>query len=84
MKPDITRTRSHVAVRLASEIVLIAGSVWLFSISITELIRSFTVYPGYEVAFVRGTTLLLLMLAAAMAFMGVKMIRSSKSRWIEG
>lgn len=84
MKLGLMRPRSRVAVRLASEIVLTAGSVWLFSISITELVRSFTVYRGYEVALVRGTALLLLMLAAAMAYLGVKMIRSSRSRWIEG
>lgn len=84
MKPEMMRSRSHVAVRLASEIVLIAGSIWLFLISIAELVRSFTVYRGYEVALVRGTALLLLMLAAVMAYLGVKMIRSSRSRWIEG
>jgi hypothetical protein len=75
------RAPSHVVVRLAGEIVLIAGSVALFSISIIELVKSFTAYPGYEAALVRGSALLLFMLAAAMATMGAKMIRSSRSRW---
>ncbi|CAN5815673.1 hypothetical protein BH23ACT4_BH23ACT4_13910 [soil metagenome] len=84
MNPQFVRPRSHVVVRLASEIVLIAGSVWLFSIAITELIRSFTIYRGYEVPLIRGPALLLLLLAAVMAYMGAKMIRSSRSRWFEG
>jgi hypothetical protein len=78
---ETVRAPSHVVVRLAGEIVLIAGSVALFSISIIELVRSFAVYPGYEVALVRGSALLLFMLAAAMATMGARMIRSSRSRW---
>lgn len=80
MKQEIMRLWSHAAFRLASEIVLIAGSVWLISISMTELVRSFTVYRGYEVALVRVTVLLVSLVAAAMGYLGVKLIRSSSNR----
>lgn len=77
MKQSIIRVWAHAASRLVSEIVLIAGSVGLVSMSMIELVKSFTVYRGYEVGLVRVTALLVLLVAAAMAYLGVKLIRSS-------
>lgn len=80
MRQSIMRVWSHTAVRLVSEFVLIAGPVLLVSMSITELVKSFTVYRGYEVGLVRVTALVFLLVAAAMAYLGVKLIRSSRDR----
>lgn len=80
MRQSIMRVWSHAAVRLVSEFVLIAGSALLVSLSITELVKSFTVYRGYEVGLVRVTALVFLLVAAAMGYLGVKLIRSSRSR----
>lgn len=80
MKQSIVRGWSHPASRLVSQVVLIAGSVGLFVMSINELVKSFTVYQGYEVGLVRVTAILVLLVAAAMAYLGVRMIRSSRSR----
>lgn len=80
MRQSIIRVRSHTAFKLVSEVVLIAASFWLVSMSITELVKSFTVYQGYEVGLVRVAALLFLLLAAAMGFLGLKLIRSSADR----
>lgn len=80
MRQSIMRVWSHTALKLVSEFVLIAGSAWLVSISTTEVVKSFTVYQGYEVGLVRVTALILVLVAAAMAFLAVKLIRSSKNR----
>lgn len=80
MKQGIMRVWSHTAFRLVSEFVLIAGSVLLVSLSVSELVKSFTVYRGYEVGLVRVTALVFLLVAAAMAYLGVKLIRSSRNR----
>lgn len=80
MKQGIMRVWSHTAVRLVSEFVLIAGSVLLVSLSVSELVKSFTVYRGYEVGLVRVTALVFLLLAGTMAYLGVKLIRSSRNR----
>ncbi len=80
MKQGIMRMWSHTAFRLVSEFVLIAGSVLLVSLSVSELVKSFTVYRGYEVGLVRVTALVFLLVTAAMAYLGVKLIRSSRNR----
>lgn len=80
MKQSIMRVWSHTTLKLVSEFVLIAGSAWLVLISTTEVVKSFTVYQGYEVGLVRVTALILILVAAAMAFLGVKLIRSSTNR----
>ena len=80
MKQGIMRMWSHTAFRLVSKFVLIAGSVLLVSLSVSELVKSFTVYRGYEVGVVRVTALVFLLVAAAMAYLGVKLIRSSRNR----
>lgn len=71
---------SHTAFRLVSKFVLIAGSVSLVSLSVSELVKSFTVHRGYEVGLVRDTALVFLLVAAAMAYLGVKPIRYSRNR----
>ncbi len=80
MKQGIMRMWSHRAFRLVSEFVLIAGSVLLVSLSVSELVKSFTVYRGYEIGLVRVTAIVFLLVAAAMAYLGVKLIRSSRNR----
>lgn len=80
MRQSMMRVWAHPAFRFVSEFVLIAGSVLLVSMSITELVKSFTVYRGYEVGLVRVTALVFLLVAAAMAYLGVKLIRSSRNR----
>lgn len=80
MKQGIMRMWSRRTFRLVSEFVLIAGSVLLVSLSVSELVKSFTVYRGYEIGLVRVTALVFLLVAAAMAYLGVKLIRSSRNR----
>lgn len=58
-------------------IILIAGSLWLVSAAVTALVDSFTIYRGYEVGLGRVLALVYFVLAVAMAYLGVRLIRSS-------
>ena len=77
MMETIQRVLSRPAWRLLGGVILIAGSLWLLSAAVTDVIKSFTIYRGYEVGLARAGAFVFSLLAAAMAYMGVKLSRSS-------
>lgn len=77
MKQTIQRVRSGPSWRLFTGIILIAGSLWLAWAAVAVLVDSFTIYRGYEVGLGRVLALVYFVLVAAIAYLGVKLTRSS-------